>query len=124
MAIFLLGQRYFWENDWSSRPSMKPDEAAEISLEGKDALLAVLQYSKFASRLYALWAIQTDDRFAEKQAQLDQLRDVDQLQSALGASEQQLDAFALSVFVKRLIVGFGLFHRWRHLLSLDCHRRL
>ena len=22
-----------WENDWSSRPPMKPDEAAEVSLE-------------------------------------------------------------------------------------------
>ena len=48
---------------------------AEISLEGRYALLAVLQYSKFASGLYALWAIQTDDRFAEKQAQIEQLRE-------------------------------------------------
>ena len=61
---------------------MKPDEAAEVSLEGKDALLTVIQYSKFISRLYALWAIQTDDRFAEKHAQLEQLRKLEQLQTA------------------------------------------
>ena len=93
--LFFFWGNDIWENDWSSRPSMKPDESAEISFEGRDGLLALLQYSKFASRLYALWAIQTDDRFAEKQAQLEQLRDVDQLQLALVASEKSLDEFAL-----------------------------
>lgn len=93
--LFFFWGNDIWENDWSSRPPMKPDEAAEISLEGKDALLTVLQYSRFISRLYALWAIQTDDRFAEKQAQIEQLGDVEQLQLALASSETQLDAFAL-----------------------------
>ena len=93
--LFFFWGNDIWENDWSSRPPMKPDETAEVSLEGKDTLLTTLQYSRFISRLYALWAIQTDDRFAEKQAQIEQLRDVDQLRVALGSSEQQLDALAL-----------------------------
>ena len=121
--LFFFWGNDIWENDWSSRPSMKPDESAEVSLEGKDALLALLQYSKFASRLYALWAIQTDDRFAEKQAQ-HQLRDVDQLQSALSASEKQLGAFALECVHQKVACRIGWFHRWRHLQNLDCHHRV
>lgn len=93
--LFFFWGNDIWENDWSSRPPMKPDESAEVSLEGQDALLTVLQYSRFISRLYALWAIETDDRFAEKQAQLEQLRDIRQLQQAVKSTEQALDAWAL-----------------------------
>ena len=106
--LFFFWGNDIWENDWSSRPSMKPDEAAEISLEGKDALLTVLQYSKFVSRLYALWAIQTDDRFAEKQAQLEQLRTLEQLQVALGASEKHLDALALECVRQKVVCRIWL----------------
>lgn len=93
--LFFFWGNDIWENDWASRPAMKPDEAAEISLEGQDALLTVLQYSRFVSRLYALWAIETDDRFAEKKAQMEQLRDVRLLEQALKATENALDDWAL-----------------------------
>ena len=43
----------------------------------------------------ALHFIQTDDRFVEKQAQLEQLRKLEQLRVLLGASEHYLDTLAL-----------------------------
>lgn len=93
--LFFFWGNDIWENDWASRPTMKADESEEISLEGQNVLLAVLQHSRFVSRLYALWAIYTDTRFAEKKAQIEQLRDVQSLNQASKSTENALDEWAL-----------------------------
>ena len=83
-----------WENDWSSRPMLHPNEELERSRETDQNRFGWMQYSRFISRLYALWAISTDERFVEKNSQMAQLRDADQLEAALDSTQVQLERFA------------------------------
>lgn len=92
--LFFFWGNDIWENDWSSRPMSIPDEELEISRERDVNRFGWMQYSRFLSRLYALLAISTDERFLEKKSQMAQLREVEQLEQALHSTRDQLQRFA------------------------------
>ena len=92
--LFFFWGNDVWENDWSSRPVSIPNEELEVSRETDVNRFGWMQGSKFLSRLYALWAISTDERFVEKKSQMAQLREVEQLEQALPSTRDQLQRFA------------------------------
>ena len=83
-----------WENDWQRRAPTQPSEDLEVSWEDRSRTLSLLRHSKLLSRIYALYAISQDERFAEKQAQMTQLRDSTLLGEALPSTQKALDAFS------------------------------
>ena len=93
--LFFFWGNDIWENDWASRPTSIPNEELELSRETDQYRFGWMQYSRFLSRLYAFWAISTDERFAEKNSQMVQLRDADQLEAALDSTQVQLERFTI-----------------------------
>ena len=94
--LFLFWGNDIWENDWRNRTSdtLIPLEGEEISWQEQDAWLSVIQHSVFLSRLYALWAIEQDERFIERQHQQEMLMDATVLRPALESTTVQLQRFA------------------------------
>ena len=92
--LFLFWGNDVWENDWRNRPSetLMPLEGEELSWTDT-SVLDWIQYSVLASRLYAIWSIQSDERFAERKAQQEMLSDPDILTQALESTERQLLRF-------------------------------
>lgn len=93
--LFFFWGNDIWENDWRSREQMHliPIEGEENAWE-RNGWLNVVRHSAFASRLYALWAIKTDERFAERQQQRRMLQDSEWLSEALQRTQVQLQTFA------------------------------
>lgn len=94
--LFFFWGNDIWENDWRNRSSdsLIPLDGEEISWGDQDVWLSTIQHSVFLSRLYALWAIQNDERFTERQLQQEMLSDPDILTPALQSTQAQLQRFA------------------------------
>ena len=93
--LFLFWGNDIWENDWRNRHSdnLIPLDGEEVSWVTQDKWLQFLQHSVFLSRLYALWAIQSDERFIERLQQQEMLVDASILQPALNSTTVQLQRF-------------------------------
>ena len=92
--LFFFWGNDIWENDWENRSILTPNEDLETAWDGQSKTMRWLSKSRFFSRLYALYAIQSDERFQEKRQQMNLLEDIQLLEQAMVSSQNQFKQLA------------------------------